>query len=140
MTTPEISRRRLLEVVAVVTLTASCLATWIGLSSATTAPELPPWVECDTPDIEPHKQFASPCRVSMPDLPDELLVLDVNGEVVGSVDARLLFRPPAPSAEVHENTGNQYHPDDPPLEVFGPSDDVVGIVDNTGFVPEEEIP
>lgn len=134
------SRLTLMRTVAVVVVALGCLASWIGLSSADATPEIPPWVECDTPDIEPHKQLASPCRVSIPDLPDELPVLDVNGEVVGTVDARLLFRPPAPSAQVHENTGDEYHPEDPPLEVFGPSDDVVGIVDNTGFVPEEEIP
>lgn len=140
MTTPWIPRRNAMKAVAVFGLATSCLATWVGLSSATTAPEIPPWVECDESEIEPQKEFASPCRVSVPDLPDELLVLDANGEVVGAVDARLLFRAPAPSADVHEKSGDQYHVEDPPLEVFGPSDEVVGVVDNTGFVPEEEIP
>lgn len=45
---------------------------------------------------------------------------------------QLLFRPPAPSADMHDKTGDRFHPEDPPLEVFGPSDQVVGIVDNTG--------
>lgn len=141
MIKPRISRRNMLKSFAALAIAASCFLTWSGLSQAGTAPEIPPWVECgEGADIEPHKQFAPPCHVSIPDLPDEMLVLDVHGEVVGTVDTRMLFRAPAPSADVHEKTDNEYHVEDPPLEVFGPSDEVVGIVDNTGFVPEEEIP
>jgi hypothetical protein len=138
---PRIPRRSVLRMLSVLGLAGCCFVAWIGLSGATEGPQIPPWVECGDPEIDdPHRQFVPPCRVSVPDLPDELLVLDVNGEVVGTIDARLLFRPPGPSAHVHDKTGDQYHAEDPPLEVFGPSDTVIGIVDNTGFVPEEEIP
>jgi hypothetical protein len=141
MIKPGISRRNVVRVLGVLGLMGCSFVAWIGLSAATEGPQIPPWVECDDIEIDdPQRQFAPPCRVSVSDLPDELPVLDVNGEVVGTVDARLLFRPPAPSADLHDKSGDEFHPEDPPLEVFGPSDEVVGIIDNTGFVPEEEIP
>ena len=142
MTKPRVSRRNVLRTLGALGLVGSCFAAWVGLSTATEGPQIPPWVVCDDDSEidQPQRQFGTPCHVSIPDLPDEILVLDVHGEAVGTVDARLLFAPPGASADVHERTGDQYHPEDPPLEVFAPSDEVVGIVDNTGFVPEEDIP